>query len=308
MTPTRRGRRSRPLLVALLLVSVALATATWSLGRDATPVPSPSAPELDALIDELLADLSSRDGSYRSPTASQRIVVASAAAAAGSGDIQRARRLAEEIGYEVLIAVADGEPAVVLRERDAGGRGWGLFVFGTGDRSAVLVEVPHPIADLQTAEIGLGLFIETRASALLIAGAHRDAAPAGSADVAHRRDTVFHAVHEHLLDEDVLVVQPHGFASSDDRPFEAVVSAGTRTPTAVATDVGEVIASGGARVCLYGEEKCDDLGGTSNQQGITARRLGAFFLHLEFDPALRAPGAPRKRLIGDLAAALRRLS
>lgn len=283
----------------------------WLLGRDATPVLPPSAPTLGALVDGLLADLPGRDEGYRPPTASELTVAASASAAAQSGDIRRARRLANEIGYDVLIAAAGGDPVIVLRERErerereAGGRGWGMFASRTGDRSDVLVEVSHPIADLETAEMGLELFIETRAQALLIAGAHRDATPSGSADAAHRRDSVFHAVHEQVLDEDLVVVQPHGFATSGDRPFEAVVSAGARRPTAIASDVAEVIAGSGARVCLFGNESCDDLGGTRNQQGITARRLGASFLHLEFDPALREPGPPRKRLIGQLAAALR---
>ena len=51
--------------------------------------------------------------------------------------------------------------------------------------AALLVEVTHPVHDVNTPQVGVQAFREGRAAALLVAGTHRYANRDGSSDVAH---------------------------------------------------------------------------------------------------------------------------
>ncbi|HCB12056.1 MAG TPA: hypothetical protein DEP36_00580 [Gammaproteobacteria bacterium] len=62
-------------------------------------------------------------------------------------------------------------------------RYWGAYVFRLGKGPGYLVQIPHPIFEINTLEYGLWLFEQLQADVLLLAGAHPETNPDGSADV-----------------------------------------------------------------------------------------------------------------------------
>ncbi len=292
------GRRIAGLSLALAAVFLAVAVT-----RDQDPPPPLSDPEVSALIAGHLED-APRDDGYRIPTARESGVALRAFAAAASGEAELARELAGRFGYEVLHLDGAGEPLLALHERPGGVRGWGLYLFAPARASGPVVEVPHPLTDLYTADLGVDLFLTGRGGALLVAGAHRDAAPSGQADVAHRADSIFESAHRAVLADDRVMVQLHGFHASDQRPFDAVVSPGRSEPDDRSEAVSDELARAGVRVCRFEGRGCDSLGGTTNVQADSAARAGAEFVHLELALPLRARPAGRRLVVRAVLAAV----
>lgn len=78
-----------------------------------------------------------------------------------------------------------GQEYLLLAEEETDGprRYWGAYVFRLGGGPGYLVQIPHPLFEINTLEYGLWLFEQMRADVLLLAGAHPEANPNGSADV-----------------------------------------------------------------------------------------------------------------------------
>ena len=124
----------------------------------------------------------------------------------------------------------NNEKYVILRENQPISVGWGTYVIRSGASvNAIVVEVPHPIADENTEVEGVEIFRHLQARALLLAGTHRCAnqafstcegqtvacgvqEPYRSSDVAHTIQSMFQAAHQRLVicGEQTVVIQLHG--------------------------------------------------------------------------------------------------
>lgn len=178
-------------------------------------------------------------------------------------------------------------------------RGWGLYAVrqGAGAPARLVVEVPHPRADRRTEVLGTEVFTALRASALLVAGAHRTAG-GGSADVAHEPASAFAAVDRAVVGPGTVVVQLHGF---DDGAHagraQVVLSSTTATPSPVVLDLAAGFRSAGVAACVYDGRQCASLAGTRNTQASHARAVGAVFVHLELAAPLRVDPAGRRQVV-----------
>ena len=253
------------------------------------------------VVDEVDAAARRDSGDYVPPTAAQADRLAAAVLALSRGRQEQAEDEAADLGYRVREVEAGGQRLLALTEQGRR-RHWGAYVVAPSSGSDLLVEVPHPLSDLRTPEVGLELFQRAGARALLVAGAHRDAGEGDSADVAHRTDSVFEAVHRALLQESSVVAQLHGF--DDERrtdPPDVVLSDGSDDPPVLLRRVRSALAGEGLEVCLFrGGPRCRDLAARRNVQGQSARAAGAVFLHVEAAPALRADAPGRRRLVDAL--------
>lgn len=294
MRPSRR----EPLVGVLSLTLLALAAALLiGLTRSDAPEETRRHSEDRAVVARLVSGYvatipTAGSGEYRVPSAEELQAVADAWRALAKGDIDSAARLSAPFGYD-----ADERGGIAFL-RGSGG----LFVRAPSG-TAVVVEVPHPVADWETEEIGAELFAEMSAGALLVAGAHRSSADGNRADVAHREDTVFHAVHVAASGAGP-VLQVHGF-SDDTAPFDVVVSRGA-TPSATTRRVSSALGQS-FRTCLWRPAeigRCDRLSARSNVQGRQLRRTGGEFVHVELSRSLRDDSASRRRAVMLLASAL----
>lgn len=269
-------------------VVLCLVTAMAGCTEDPDPL------DLRAAVDAEVAAIKA-DGPYLQPTAEQLATVEQAVTAL-CRDSKRAKDLLKPLGYSVTAfkddAFGGGTLHLIREEAGAGRRGWGLYVIDCDAAAAPVVEVPHPISDKGTEQLGLDLFARADAGAFLLAGSKRgpDGAPS---DVAHSPASVFSTVHNGLLAAARQMVQIHGFAAAShkDLPQQAVVSSGSTDskPVDLAQGVADALSAAGVSVCLFSaSNKCSDLGATRNVQGKSARDGRAWFVHVELNEDTRA--------------------
>lgn len=257
--------------------------------------PSPPALDLQEMTLDFVAQIPRRGSDAMTlPTEPDARRFIAGVRAVTSGDPELAQRLLRPLSY-TLSPVTDsvtGRASWVLAEsRNEDGswpHGWGLFVFAAEPANPLVVEVPHPLYDVNTPQAGIEAFRRGDAQALLVAGTHRYANSDGSSDVAHEADTMFALVHRAIVTARQSVVQFHGFDDADREGYgDIVVSAGETDP---AVDVGPVtdsLRAAGFDVCQYDGEECEGLGGTTNVQGSWCRSVYSRFVHIEMSRQVR---------------------
>lgn len=168
----------------------------------------------------------------------------------------------------------------------------------------VSVEVPHPRSDAWTDLIGTEVFERSGARYLLAAGALRDAGE--DADVAHAPDSAFATADRAVVGAGWTVVQVHGFVVSKHPGYpQAVVSAGTASGGPAARAVAARLQAAGFTTCVYDGTVCADLAARTNVQGQNARAVGADFVHVELERAVRSDPVLRSRAAQAIAEAVR---
>ncbi|MGW7823927.1 hypothetical protein ACWGLF_38830 [Streptomyces puniciscabiei] len=181
-------------------------------------------------------------------------------------------------------------------------RGWGRVYLDLDHRPTWSVQVPHPGFDLGTEQLGVRVLRGSPGGILVIAGAHRKAGAGNSADVAHRRDTVFHAICAELARRGMPGIQLHGFAASAAPDYDVVASTGAGSAGRQdGRDLADALRQHGFRVCRAWARSCP-LEGLTNVQGQVADADHVPFLHVEFAPTVRAGGPPAERAAAAIAA------
>ncbi|MFF2043337.1 hypothetical protein ACFVVX_23240 [Kitasatospora sp. NPDC058170] len=328
---TRGSRRAVVLPVAVLLVLAALAVvltvaARGSAGRPGTaegtsagtPAGSsegapagpagPAPVDLAARVDGYTADFGPATG-YTVPDAVRRRAVADGVLRAVEGRPQEAGRALAQAGYRLTEFTEAGSGRRVAEIAEDGtapeGRGWGRVYLDLSAPAGWTVQVPHPVSDSRTEQLGVELFRAAPGGVLVLAGAHRRAGEGGSADPAHRADTVFAAVVEALTARGLPGIQVHGFDEGSLPGQDAVVSSGTGPAGAAAELTASGLGQAGFAVCRAWREKCGQLEGTTNVEGRFAAGLGVPWLHVELGNGLRTEPARRAAVAEVLAATAR---
>jgi len=211
----------------------------------------------------------------------------------------RASELAKEYDYSLtrFLDQGDGNAAShLLQELDPLPKGWGLYALREKRTNNIIVEAPHPLADIRSDLVALDIYRALNARALLIAGAHRDANPDGLADVSHAPESIFQFVHASLLQETTpvsgvsVVLQIHGF-STDKRPDYPRIVLGfgqtmSQTESSQSKELADALVARDITTGICDGDSWQDLCGTKNVQGSNTE--GAIFLHIELDEALRS--------------------
>jgi hypothetical protein len=205
----------------------------------------------------------------------------------------------------------------LLSETDGENRGAGALALRVEARAPLIVQVPHSFFDRGTLVLGLSVFEEMGARALIVNTLHRGGlgaederlarvrAGSSASDVAHQVDSFFHLAHLQLgrIWPDDHVVQLHGFRDEKVPTAKIIVSAsGTAfDPAPLARALNDALGAGTAR--LYPEE-VDSLGGMTNVQARANRNESRKFVHLEVAASLRTQLTRQKSLRERFARAL----
>jgi hypothetical protein len=300
------GRRRYRSVVPLAVVAVALAAGVamaTNAGVNAAAEADNAAAEADidltARIGELVGAQSSAQP-YRDPSPAERVIASVAFGGLLTGDPGGFAPL----GFTAVDGVdrATGRPFTLVAN-GPGDRAWGILVL---DRAAPLryaVQVPHPLADIDTESIGLDLFRRVPGSILMIAGAHRRAA-GDRADVAHNEGSLYQVLSIGLADRGIPQVQVHGFADASLPGTDAVVSTGTRTANGLAERTASHLTGGRFVTCVAWAQRCGQLAATTNVQGRAATARGTVFVHVELNNGVRTDPARRLVAVRALAAAV----
>ncbi|GHE01519.1 hypothetical protein [Streptomyces alanosinicus] len=315
-----RAHRSRVITIATILLAVATLAACLTVllrrtdgGSDdaGRPVPPGVAP-IDLARE--VADYTGRFGpghGYRQPGRADREDIASAIGMLLDGQRKQAEQRLSQRDFTVrtvvdrpsgrrLVEVADRTDAAVTP------RGWGRVYLDLDHHPSWSVQVPHPGFDLGTEQLGVRVLRGSPGGILVIAGAHRKAGVGNSADVAHRTDTVFHAICAELARRGMPGIQLHGFAASAAPDYDVIASTGAGTAAQPeGRELADALRGHGFAVCRAWVRSCP-LEGRTNVQGHAADADHVPFLHVEFSPTVRAGGQPAERAAAAIAEITRR--
>jgi hypothetical protein len=242
------------------------------------------------------------------------------------GDMKVAAEQAAAVDYEIVEFVDEPSQSkyYVLREdlsRVPTSRGWGSYILNPAGQTEAIVEVPHPIADVQTPEVGGVVFERSQAKGYLLAGAHRL-----KADVPDLVNSIFHQVHTAWVGPTAQIAawQIHGFASekhSFPRGAHVIASTGDgmiapeiEQLDAICEDQGFTSyvfnnrpAKSKANKRLNGDVPgvmFTSLAATANEQGRQSRSLGGSFVHVELETQVRLDAQHRERAATVIATAM----
>lgn len=179
-------------------------------------------------------------------------------------------------------------------------RGWGMYVLRPNYSKNVHVQVPHPLFDTNTPQVGARSFVRHRMRYYSIAGAHRFAnGEQGTnpvSDVARNHPSIFQRVHQVWSDAQVL--QLHGFNDSNsiyDGYPDVVISNGTLTPPPILYTLRDLLnqhAITGGVFDAQTQSQLSLLGATQNPQGQWSAANGRVFIHYEMARFIRELGVP----------------
>lgn len=242
------------------------------------------------------------DSGYRHPTREDRRTMAAGIALLLDHQRTEAERRLADVDFAVRTVTdpADGRRFAEVADRSEGGaapRGWGRVYIDLDSPVRWSVQVPHPVADRHTERLGAELLTRAEGGVLVIAGAHRKAGRGDEADVAHRRDSVFHAICAELVRRGLPGVQLHGM-DDDSAPKHDVVASTGRGRDAVAEgrDLADALRERGHDVCRAWARPCP-LAGRSNVQGRTAAARDVPFLHVELGARIREDRARSRETV-----------
>ncbi len=174
-------------------------------------------------------------------------------------------------------------------------RGWGMYVIRENYDRNVHVQVPHPLFDTNTPQVGARSFVRHNMRFYSIAGAHRYAnGPIGTnpvSDVARDHPSIFQRAHEVWSDTEAL--QLHGF--NDQNPIyndypDVVISNGTTSPQPVLYTLADLLIARNISAGVYDEDTMNDLSllaATQNPQGQWSAQNNRTFIHYEMARYLR---------------------
>jgi hypothetical protein len=249
--------------------------------------------DLEDRVTRFTAGFGSRGG-YRIPTRDERLTVTQGVALLLDGKQDAARTRLAEVDFAVQ-EFTDGaggrrfaEVSDAATRTDGTNRGWGRVYVDLGAPPRWSVQVPHPIADVDTERLGARVLRSSPGGVMVLAGAHRTAGKGDAADVAHRTDSVFHEIVEELMRRGLPGVQLHGFADESFPRYDAVVSTGSGDRAVEdGRRLAKAFSAAGLEVCRAWERECR-LSGTDNAQGRAAARENLPFLHVELNGSTRA--------------------
>jgi len=284
-------------LVLVIVLCIAFNCATLSPWTDIVDVPKHEQGSLATYVSAIENDLVS--SGYQTPNAEDvtriKVVASELLTAIGSGtmtEFRKASYYASDLRYEIVkyTDVDHGTIHYILRERQDGERGYGIFIFNSLQRSQVIVEAPHPQTDLYTGSLSIRVYADSDARAFLMATARTDASP--SADVSHEPSSFFEAVHEVLVSAESIVIQVHGFSLAEHPEYpDVVISSGTTETTAQTRELGEAFSARGFSVGIFEGLQWSDLSGRRSVQGRQVGLAGGAFIHIELELAMRTENA-----------------
>ena len=281
-----------------------------------------------------LRNLSFTSGSndYVAPTVGQQSNFRDLASSLLTSNVGMADVQAAALNYELVqyTDLPSGQVYLGVREILSMGNqtlGWGSYFVNQGYSSNVLLEVPHPRFDTNSWDIAARTFRQSEARGYLMAGAHRNANGSGTADVAHKTDTIFHQVHEvwNGLNGETPAWSIHGFAIANHPTFptgtDVVNSNGDGGVSSEVVSIDGNFEDQGFLSHAYNTLHDLDplnvavneavsggtfsgLGATTNVQGIYSRGIGGVFVHIEMEQSIRFDETNRQLAADAITASL----
>ncbi|EME58629.1 hypothetical protein [Amycolatopsis decaplanina] len=292
-----RSRIAAVISVAFALVIVLALILMLGRGSQETPEALDLAPRISSFAAGL-----DPERPYRPPDVAERRAGAEGFTVLLDGGNAAGTRL-QELGFSIQDGVdsATGRRYTLVMNEPGTDRAWGLYLIDRSAPPSIVVEIPHPNSDLRTEQMGLSYFRMVPGAVLLMAGAHRRAGT--QADVAHRENSMFHAIATELAERGYGQIQFHGFHDSSQPGKDIVLSAGAARVDDTAWRMADRLTVAGFTLCHAWAESCRGLEGNANVQGKMAAANGTAFMHIEVSSTIRADERSREAVVRALVAA-----
>ena len=243
MRPTSRALEAGAFALACAACSTSQETSAPPIDASAALASACSAPNAlhAATISDFVASLQ-HGYAYTELSIDQMNAVTAATRALAEGDLPTARLQAQKAGYGVAPLVTGGGCYVLLQPTDAAPPGQATLVYASSWDRELVIEAPHVPEDHRSDAEAALLFVQLRARATVIAGAHRCAVPMPSgcrfstecnpmgtaiaSDLAHSVLNALNAMHLFFRTTDAVVLQVHTNFRPDVNG-DALVSNGT---------------------------------------------------------------------------------
>ena len=207
-----------------------------------------------------------------------------------SPDLSSLDQQLDDFNYE-LIYDDPNYPAgyYIMYEKFPVQHGWGTFVYNSNSNNNLQIHVSHPIYDFNTHIIGAKAFQSLNAQWFIMAGAHRysNCSDNGSqcsqsddceSDMARNQNSVFQKVFEAAVDGCDYTLSIHAFSGSSHTASDFINLTHGSTDycqenmivTNVVDEYCSYVEDYPGTTCCHtsASNDCDDLGGTTNPQGI----------------------------------------
>lgn len=260
--------------------------------------------EIDLAADvRQFAERMSAESGYSKPSPAERAAIGEGVRHVLNGEPLDAKKAMASVGYTVSKRVDTATKRSFYEVSDSTDRprGWGRILIDPATSVHLGIEVPHPKADLGSEQLGVALFQRVPGSVLVIAGAHRRAAPDRQADMAHTNESVFETVHELLVQRKVPVMQLHGFRNESAPDSDIVLSAGPELGSPYVERIAQGLQEAGLSVCLSWVTGCKGLEATTNVQAKWVAEHGGDFAHIEVSQDTRFTAEASDRVVSALA-------
>ena len=283
-------------VAALVLLLLPSATSNPEQQLDSSEV------DLSADIEQFAQGMSAESG-YSKPSPDQRTVIGDGVRQVLDGKPLEAKQAMASFGYTLHKRVDTPTKRSFYEVSDSTGlpRGWGRVLVDTTAPLRLVIEVPHPKADQGSERLGVDLFRRVPGSVLVIAGAHRRAAPDKQADMAHTNESVFETVHELLAQRRFPVMQLHGFRNESAPDSDVVLSAGPKLGGPYVEQIAQRLKENGLSVCESWVTGCKGLEATTNVQAKWISVHGGDFAHVEVSQDARFTEETSDRVVSALA-------
>lgn len=180
---------------------------------------------------------------------------------------------------------------IILLEENPIQNGWGTYIYSKNSTNDITIEVPHPIWDTNTWDVGIKTFLKINAKWYIMAGTHRYANTDSSSDVAHTDKSIFNIAHQTIAT--LISIQIHGFNKSNNIYAgypDIVISNGTLYPQEILYRLANNFKTFNFSTGVFDKAtytQLSRLGATTNVQGIWSNKNSKIFIHIEFDFPLR---------------------
>jgi len=165
----------------------------------------------------------------------------------------------------------NGNIYYILESTDPKHRPWGTYIFYMGtDAVNTVIEIPHPDSAANTANIGIKLFIDSKAKAFLMSSA-----PKNKCDVTLAEGNPFQAVHEAVIDSNSDVIQIDTFNIS--KYPQIVFTSGNPVPAAGMDKYAGYLAED-FETGIYNGIQYQQLASTANLQAKYTNDTGGDFI------------------------------
>jgi hypothetical protein len=255
----------------------------------------PAGNDLSAVLTSFLAPFNS-SMPYREPTSGEK--------ANGVAGIQRlaisgadASGLLVPLGFTISSGIdsVTKRPYILATNEFGTDRSWGLYLADLSAPIRLIVEVPHPVSEQYTDQMGLQHWQAVPGVLLILPGAHKDAT-SGLADVSLHTGSLFHGVAASFADMKLPQIQYHGYADATAPTLTHVVSAGTGIVGSAIRRVSLELASAGFTVGNGWDSSGSGSGltATTNVQGIDAASKNTTWIHVTANQTNRTSVDTRK--------------